>query len=355
MTYDEDHAQVPEDRTAALLGELEAAMAAAPPRTSGWPDELEDLWDRTQDEPGLPLTDEQRQHFAARRERWEASFKVQRLLQSLREAVQRGGLLDASRAAALAEACVHARLGVYNDIWLLRDLGRPHGEQALARLVQDESVDEGDRREAREWLAKLRESEYKMRAAHPVNGEELLLPQVVRDLTTGRAGGWEIENEPAPERFAQARAVLEALLPDKRLASEEPPEWGGDWLEDADDRPAWLEVEMVLQPLVPDARSVTRERLIWGWHECKRLGIDLEDTDPEAFADRWATRIAAFLARGMLEWLWREDCFAPWALDLAMRYIDRNVAVAEATRLLTEAAEVGSQWGPTAGGRPGPP
>ncbi|WP_267881696.1 MULTISPECIES: hypothetical protein [unclassified Streptomyces] len=40
----------------------------------------------------------------------------------------------------------------------------------------------------------------------------------------------------------------------------------------------------------------------------------------------------------MLELLWREDCFALWALDLAMRYIDRNIAVAEATRLLTEAA-----------------
>ncbi|GAA2902437.1 hypothetical protein GCM10011428_15200 [Streptomyces violaceus] len=67
------------------------------------------------------------------------------------------------------------------------------------------------------------------------------------------------------------------------------------------------------------------------------------------------TRIGEFLARGMLEWLWREDCFAPWALDLAMRYIDRNVAVAEATRLLTEAAEAGKQWRPTADGRPCPP
>jgi hypothetical protein len=54
----------------------------------------------------------------------------------------------------------------------------------------------------------------------------------------------------------------------------------------------------------------------------------------------------------MLEWLWRENCFAPWALDLAMRYIDRNVAAAEATQLLSEAAEAGSEWGPTAGGRP---
>ncbi|MFI8831465.1 hypothetical protein ACIGPN_10595 [Streptomyces afghaniensis] len=62
---------------------------------------------------------------------------------------------------------------------------------------------------------------------------------------------------------------------------------------------------------------------------------------PEAFAERWAARIAAFLARGTLEWLWREDCFAPWALDLAMRYIDRNVAVTDATLLLSEAAERG--------------
>ncbi|MEU6688419.1 hypothetical protein [Streptomyces sp. NPDC046832] len=92
MTYDEEHAGAQEDRAAALLDELEAVIAAAPPGTSGWPDELEDLWDRAQEEPGLPLADEQRQHFAARREDWEASFKVQRLLRSLQEAVERGEL-----------------------------------------------------------------------------------------------------------------------------------------------------------------------------------------------------------------------------------------------------------------------
>ncbi|WP_086560831.1 hypothetical protein [Streptomyces africanus] len=343
MTYDEEHAEVPEDRTTALLGELEAAIAAAPPRTSGWPEELEDLWDRAQEEPGLPLTDEQRQHFAARRERGEASFKIHGLVHSLREAVRRGGPLDASRAAALAEVCVHAGLAGYDNIWLLRDLGRPHGEQALARLVKDESVYEGDLQEAREWLAKLRRPEYEARAARPTEGEELLLPQVVRDLTCGWGGGWELEDEPTSERFAQARAILEALLPDQRLASEEPPHWEGKWIEDAEDRPAWLEVQMVLVPLMPDARLVTRERLIWAWHECERLGIDLEDANPEAFAERWAARIAANLARGMLEWLWREGCFVPWALDLAMRFIDRNIAVADATRLLSEAAEAGSQ------------
>ncbi|MFF7890946.1 hypothetical protein ACFZDI_03240 [Streptomyces sp. NPDC007907] len=343
MTHDEEYAEAHRGRTTALLDELDAAIAALPPKPGPWPDELEDLWDQAQDEPGLPLTDEQRQHFAARRARWEASSRVQRSLRSLRKAVERGEPLDPHQAAALAERCVHAGVGGHHHIWLLRDLGRPYGEQALARLVQDASVNEGDRREAREWLAKLREPQYKKRAALPVDGEELLLPEVVRDLTTGRAGGWEIENEPTPERLAQARAVLEALLPDNRLASQEPPAWGGDWLEDAEDRPAWLEVDMVLQPLVPDARSVTRERLIWAWSECRRLGIDVEETNPEAFAERWAARIAAFLARGMLDWLWREDCFAPWALDLATRYIDRNVAVPEATRLLTEAAEAGAR------------
>jgi hypothetical protein len=222
MTYDEEHAEAQEDRAAALLGELEAAIAAAPPGTSGWPEELEDLWDRAQEEPGLALTDEQRRLFAARQEDWEASFKVQRLLRSLQEAVERGETLDVVRAAALAETSARRGLGVSQDIVLLRDLGRPHGEQALARLVKDESVDEDYRREAREWLAKLREPEYEARAARPTDGEDLLLPKVVRDLTSRWSGGWEIVNEPTPERFAQARAVLEALLPDKRLVSQEP-------------------------------------------------------------------------------------------------------------------------------------
>jgi hypothetical protein len=69
----------------------------------------------------------------------------------------------------------------------------------------------------------------------------------------------------------------------------------------------------------------------------------LEEATQEAFAERWASRIAANLAGGMLEWLWREGCFAPWAMDLAMRYIDRNVAVTDVTRLLSEAAEAGAQ------------
>ncbi|MFJ4535903.1 hypothetical protein ACIP39_08000 [Streptomyces tibetensis] len=46
------------------------------------------------------------------------------------------------------------------------------------------------------------------------------------------------------------------------------------------------------------------------------------------------------------ESLWREDCFALWALELAMRYIDQNVAVASATRLLSEAAEAGYRGPP---------
>ncbi|MGX5212910.1 hypothetical protein ACWKT3_30195 [Streptomyces violaceus] len=341
MTHDEKNADAQDDRTAAMLEELEAAIAAAPPARYDWTDELLDLYRRTRTEPDLPLTDEQRRRFTVQRARDALSSRVDDLLSSLKEAAKRGESLDESRAAQLAERCVRINLRAYEAIWFLRDLGVPHGEEALARLVQDKSVHEVDRRDAREWLAKLREPQYEMLAARPTDGEELLLPKVVRDLTSRWSGGWEIENEPTAERFAQARAILEALLPDRRLASEEPPEWEGKWVEDADDRPAWLEVQMVLVPLMLDARLVTRERLIWAWYECERLGIDLEDATPEAFAERWAARIAAHLARGMLEWLWREDCFAPWAQDLAMRYIGRNVAVAEATRLLSEAAEAG--------------
>jgi hypothetical protein len=52
---------------------------------------------------------------------------------------------------------------------------------------------------------------------------------------------------------------------------------------------------------------------------------------------------ARLAASGAISVLWREGCFAPWALDLAMRYIDRNIAVTDATRLLSEAAEAGAQ------------
>ncbi|MDC0773063.1 hypothetical protein [Streptomyces sp. HD] len=340
-----DDQQVPEKQVPVILGELAAAMADAPPTTDGYwtSEELHDLYERFEKEPDLTLTDGQRRLFTAQRARRAASSRVHGLLRSLEKAVEAGQVTDSAEAAVLAEACVRARLASFEAVGVLYALGVPYGEQALARLVPDSNVVDSDRRWGRWWLRRLREPMYRGMASRPVEGEEALLPEVARDLTAGWQGGWEIEEEPTGERFAQARAILEALLPSSRLAFSEPvPEWEGDWDEDEDERPDWLEIRMVLRELMPDVRLVTRERMTEGWYECRQLGLDLQGEGPEEFGDRWATRISAWTAEGMLSWLWREDQFSPWAQDLAMRYIDRNVAVTEATRLLSEAAEGGS-------------
>ncbi|MDG9711997.1 hypothetical protein [Streptomyces sp. DH10] len=333
MTGDQ---QVPE-----ILGELAAAMADAPPTTDGYwtSEELHDLYERFEKEPDLPLTDCQRRLFMAQRARNAVSSRVHGLLRSLEKAVEHGRVTALPEVAVLAEACVRARLAAFDAISVLYRLGVPYGEQALARLVPDMHVGASARRWGRWWLRRLREPMYRGMASRPVEGEEPLLPELVRNLTVGWQSGWEIEEEPTQERFAQARAILEALLPSTRLPFPEPiPEWEGDWDEDEDERPDWLEIRMVLRDLMPDVGLVTRERMTEGWYECRQLGLDLQGEGPEEFGDRWATRIGAWTAEGTLSWLWREDQFSPWAQDLARRYIDRNVAVAEATRLLSEAA-----------------
>ncbi|MGR4848360.1 hypothetical protein [Streptomyces sp. LARHCF252] len=331
-----------DQHAAEILGELAAAMADAPPSTEGYwtSEELHELYERFERQPDIPLTDGQRRLFITHRARRAASSRIYRLLCSLKNAAERGQVTATAETAVLAEACVRAGLAAHDAISVLYQLGVPYGEQALARLVPDTRVNDSDRRWGRWWLRRLREPKYQAMAGRPVEDEELLLPEVVRDVTVGWHGGWAIEEEPKQERFAQARAVLEALLPSMRLPFPEPvPEWEGDWDEDEDERPDWLEIRMVLRDLMPDIRLVTRERMTEGWYECKQLGLDVQGEEPEEFSNRWAARIGAWTAEGILSWLWQEDHFSSWALDLAMRYIDRNVAVAEATRLLSEAAQ----------------
>ncbi|MER5832554.1 hypothetical protein ABT116_17305 [Streptomyces sp. NPDC002130] len=331
-----------DQQMAGILGELAAAMADAPPSTEGYwtSEELHGLYERFEREPDLPLTGGQRRLFIAHRARRAASSRIRGLLSSLRKAAELGRVTATAEAAVLAEACVRAGLAAHDAISVLFQLGVPYGEQALARLVPDTRVNEGDRRWGRWWLRRLREPEYQAMADRPVEDEELLLPEVVRDVTFGWHGGWEIEEDPKQERLAQARAVLEALLPSMKMPFPEPvPEWEGDWDEDEDERPDWLEIRMVLRDLMPDITLVTRERMTEGWYECKQLGLDVQGKGPEEFSDRWAARIGAWTAEGILSWLWQVDHFSPWAQELAKRYIDRNVAVVEATRLLTEAAQ----------------
>ncbi|MFI8194508.1 hypothetical protein ACIF8T_38325 [Streptomyces sp. NPDC085946] len=338
MTHDE--------KAAGILDGLAAAIAEAPPPTYGWSEDEHDLYERSESEPGLPLTDEQRQRFASARSRQRAVHRIEDLLRLLTEAV-RQERVPAPAVSEAAEACVRAGLAVLSAIDLLAAVGVPHGEQALARVVLDESVGEHERCWAREHLLRLRRPRYEELAARPVEGEEPLLPEVVRGFPYGRHGGVAGPDDPEPteELLFRARAVLEALLPDRPLVWPEPlPEPEGRWYEGEEERPAWVEVSIVLGALMPDARRVTRERMTEGWRECTRLGIELQDSGLEDFIDRWVTRIGAWIAEWTLSWLalhlWREGHFPAWSTDLATLYAQRRVAVEQASVLLSEAADV---------------
>ncbi|MEW2611581.1 hypothetical protein AB0937_15545 [Streptomyces sp. NPDC047880] len=337
------------ENTAAILDDLAATIAAAPPTTHGWTEDEYELYERFEKEPDLPLTDGRRQRFVSARARERAAHRIESLLRSLREAVRRGEAPPAAEVAAAAESCVRADLAVLSAIDLFKDLGTPYGEQALARVVVDDSVGEYDRCWARTHLITLRTPVYEEMAARSVEGEEPLLPEVVRDFPYGRHGGVTTPDDPeaTEELTARARAVLEALLPERPLEQPEPPsEPEGRWWEREEERPGWEEVRIVLAALMPDARRVTRERMTEGWHECVRLGIDLQDADPEDFIDRWVTRIGAWIVERIFSWLalhlWRAGHFPAWSTELATLHAQRGVAVEQASVLLTEAADAHS-------------
>ncbi|MEU7717834.1 hypothetical protein [Streptomyces tibetensis] len=330
----------------AILDDLAATIAAAPPTTHGWTEDEYELYERFEKERDLPLTDGQRRRFESARARERAVHRIEGLLRSVREAVRRGEAPPAAAVAAAAESCVRAGLAALPAIDLLKDLGTPHGEQALARVVVDESVGEYDRCWARTYLITLRTQVYEEMAARSVEGEKPLFPQVVRDFPYGRHGGVATPDDPeaTEELTARARAVLEALLPDRPLEWPEPPsEPEGRWWEREEARPGWEEVRIVLAALMPDARSVTRERMTEGWHECVRLGIDLRDSGPEDFTDRWVTRIGAWIVEWTFSWLalhlWRAGHFPAWSTELATLHAQRGVAVEQASVLLSEAAD----------------
>ncbi|CAM5487568.1 hypothetical protein [Streptomyces afghaniensis 772] [Streptomyces afghaniensis] len=331
------------ERAATILYDISAAIAAAPPTTDGWTEDEYELYDRFEKEPDLRLTDEQRQRFAAARARQRAVYRIEDLLHSLKEAVRLGEVSASAEIAEATESCVRADLAALSAIDLFKVLGTPYGEQALARVVVNESVGEYDRCWARAHLIRLRAPVYEEMAARSVEGEEPLLLQVVRDFAYGRHGGVTTPDDPeaTEELIAHARAVLEALLLDRPLEWPEPPPEPEDrWWEREEGLPGWAEVCIVLPGLMPNARRVTRERMTEGWHECVRLGIGLQDSGREDFIDRWVTRIGAWIVEWIFSWLALH--FPAGSTELATLYAERRVAVEQASVLLSEAADVHS-------------
>lgn len=331
--------------------ELARVIASVPPPTHGWTYELNELYERFEQDPDLPIPDGERERFEARRGRYLAKGRIHLLLRSLEQAVVRGTVRSSSDDAALVEECVRQGLDGWAAIDLLGALGVPHGEEALARLVVEESVSGFERCLAREELMRLRRPVYERLAARPLGeNEEPLLPQVVRDFPYGTYGTYGIEGsdspDPTPQFIAKAHAVLVALLPDAPLIWPEPPsEPEGLWHEDEEALPGWVETSIVFAGMMPHPRHVTRQRVIEGRHECVRLGIDVQDSEPDGFVTRWDTRIRAWIAEWTLSWLTRNlgriGQVPAWAPELAALYIERNVAREQASALLSEAADMG--------------
>ncbi|WP_406861275.1 hypothetical protein ABZO31_12790 [Streptomyces sp. HUAS MG47] len=325
------------------LDAVAEALAVLPPHWYGWTDELHDLYERFLKGPQLPLPEECRPRFERRRARERLSSATYQAWWRLQKHVQGGGLRSAERAEAvdLAERCVRTGFLAHEAVNFLHTLGRPDGEAALQRLVQDPSVLPYDRAWAREWLVWLRRPDYDARARESVAGEEPLLPEVVRDLPAAAHGGVAWPETDSRETVDLLRRVLEALLPAERLERQEPP---ADWTYDDEgeevdysERPQWFDVELVRRHLMPHPRLVTRERIAELRSECARLGLDVAAED---FAERQLTRIRALFAgaalerTGQLEYEWN-PFLTPWAMDLARRFVERDAAAEEAVSMLS--------------------
>ncbi|MEW2176835.1 hypothetical protein AB0890_10945 [Streptomyces sp. NPDC005406] len=350
------------------LEALAAALDAYEPPSAEWTDELWDLYERTEaeehvlrarpddwtdelweqyrstevPEPHTPLTQEQQELFAQERDRERRASALQHLLETLRERLESTGLREPARAADLAERWVRTTLPAHPGVRLLSELGAPHGEAALLRLVVDDTLDREDRQVVREPLMMLRKPRNRALGQQPQEDEAPLLPPAVRGLADawGMDGRW-VQAAINRENVAAVRAALEALLPARRAAVPEPPPemvTRGD--EEPEVPPDWVRVRMLLRPLTPHPRTVTRERLAEVRREAERMGLET----CVDFAERWTTRIGAWLAGQMFSWLCaasREPVdLAPWAVDLAEQYVLRGFAAEDAERFLDLSTDI---------------
>ncbi|MGW6203285.1 hypothetical protein ACWF9B_06510 [Streptomyces sp. NPDC055089] len=306
-------------------------------RPDHWSDELWEQYRSTElPEPHAPLTREQEHLFARERDRERRMSEAQRLLGSLNERLEKTGLQETEWAAALAERWAGLNLYAPPAARLLHGLGAPHGEAALLRLVADDTLDREDRQDVRLWLMTLRKPRNHALGRQPQEGETPLLPPEVRGL----ADSWGMDGRRPQaamdrENAAAVRAALEALLPARQLAAPEPPPemvTMGD--EEPEVPPDWVGVRMLLRDLMPHPRTVTRERMAEVSREAARMGLETCGD----FAERWTTRIGAWLGGEMFSWLCaarREPLdLVPWAVDLAEQYVLRGFAAGDAERFL---------------------
>ncbi|MEV0487410.1 hypothetical protein AB0I69_43260 [Streptomyces sp. NPDC050508] len=252
---------------------------------------------------------------------------------------------DEAGVAAAAERCVENGLASHDAVNLLHALGTPHGERALLRVVQDDSVSDNSRSQARDALMGLRRPGYAARAQQPVQDEHPLLPPAVRELPYSWAAGfqWPAELPESEENITRARAILQACAPPGPVPEPVPaPSWHS-YDDEDEEPPAWLEVRQVMRELMPYARLVTEERMTEAMRECALLGIPGVPANPGGedatrFVRRWVTWIGGWVAGEVFVWLGMcvddETLVVPWAMELAEQYARFGVATEQAVSML---------------------
>lgn len=221
----------------------------------------------------------------------------------------------------------------------------PEDEAELRRMVRGASLGDDERDRVRERLWRLRRDRGGDGA--PEAGE-VLLPEVV--LTVPTPWLWEGWTLPSSDRYvdedaesiAHVRAVLEACLPDEPVPREVRAVWDApDW--DAGTGIRRIGVPDVLRRLMPETRLVTRERMAAARAEAEVLAIPGVPGEVEPFIAFWLPYVREQFADAALRWIAQvdeEDRIVPWAMELALRFVERRCAVEQAVWMLRWTVDV---------------
>ncbi|WP_326658280.1 hypothetical protein [Streptomyces sp. NBC_00385] len=221
----------------------------------------------------------------------------------------------------------------------------PEDEAELRRLARSESLGNDERDRARERLWRLRRvrAEIGMR-----EGGESLLPEVFLSVPTPWL--WEGWTLPSSDRYAEEKAgnvalvrtVLEACLPAEPVPREVRAVWDApDW--DADTGIRRIGVPDVLRRLMPETRLVTRERMAAARAEAEVLAIPGAPDAVDSFVALWLPYVREQFADAAFRWIAQVDEVArivPWAMELALRFVERRCAAEQAVWMLRWTAEV---------------
>ncbi|MFI6965734.1 hypothetical protein [Streptomyces sp. NPDC050255] len=211
--------------------------------------------------------------------------------------------------------------------------------------VRNASLGDDELDRARERLWRLRRDRG---GAGVPEGGELLLPEVFLSVPTPWL--WEGWTLPSSDRYvdedaesiAHARTVLEAFLPGEPVPREVRAVWDApDW--DADTGIRRIGVPDVLRRLMPETRLVTRERMAAARAAAEVLAIAGVPGEVEPFIALWLPYVREQFADAAFRWIAQVDevdRIVPWAMELALRFVERRCAAEQAVWMLRWTAEV---------------